>query len=564
MAFSQQQQQGYQLRFVQQPGSPPSLYAGLAGIADRLPLPLPPPPPAAVVSATSPPSPVRPSSQPQNPAQPSHHHHHHHHQHQHHPIPPASAPAPPPPPTSLLSLYAAGSYGAHGYYMSYPAAGPIGGADLGLFPHLGSPYELKEPHGAMLACVPPGVSLYGGYAAASPYAPYGIGDPSRPKSATRESTSTLKAWLNEHRKNPYPSKGEKIMLAIITRMTLTQVSTWFANARRRLKKESRGPESGDQEDGEPWGRDDDGGAPPAPGDADRDGRPESRGRGDDEDDDEDDDDDDEVDFELDASEAEDAGCDGGDRARSSGERHPGGPEDTAVAATAAGSPQPPRRRGPPGEAERGAPSASPPAPPSPVTREGGRAEGAAVAAAEVEAEAEDERRRRQRTPHPPCKAKIWSLAETATAPDSPRPLRCGGGGGSGAAAAAAAAAQLHHGSLHHHHHHHHHPAFLAARPLQLTCPVGPARLAPWGASIRIQQQQQQQQQQRAAFETCCLPADPLGRSLDLRCGRATERDGELEASNDSKPLHAIFRKFHPHLDVTTIENLCRRNDIVPM
>lgn len=29
------------------------------------------------------------------------------------------------------------------------------------------------------------------------------------------------------------------MLAIITRMTLTQVSTWFANARRRLKKESK-------------------------------------------------------------------------------------------------------------------------------------------------------------------------------------------------------------------------------------------------------------------------------------------------------------------------------------
>ena len=29
------------------------------------------------------------------------------------------------------------------------------------------------------------------------------------------------------------------MLAIITKMTLTQVSTWFANARRRLKKESK-------------------------------------------------------------------------------------------------------------------------------------------------------------------------------------------------------------------------------------------------------------------------------------------------------------------------------------
>ncbi|XP_062314100.1 iroquois homeobox 7 [Osmerus eperlanus] len=65
-------------------------------------------------------------------------------------------------------------------------------------------------------------------------------DPSRvAKVATRESTSALKAWLNEHLKNPYPTKGEKIMLAIVTKMSLTQVSTWFANARRRLKKENR-------------------------------------------------------------------------------------------------------------------------------------------------------------------------------------------------------------------------------------------------------------------------------------------------------------------------------------
>ena len=61
----------------------------------------------------------------------------------------------------------------------------------------------------------------------------------RRKNATRETTSTLKAWLNEHKKNPYPTKGEKIMLAILTKMTLTQVSTWFANARRRLKKENK-------------------------------------------------------------------------------------------------------------------------------------------------------------------------------------------------------------------------------------------------------------------------------------------------------------------------------------
>ena len=49
---------------------------------------------------------------------------------------------------------------------------------------------------------------------------------SRRKNATRESTATLKAWLNEHKKNPYPTKGEKIMLAIITKMTLTQVSSF--------------------------------------------------------------------------------------------------------------------------------------------------------------------------------------------------------------------------------------------------------------------------------------------------------------------------------------------------
>merc|ERR1719228_1148368 len=34
---------------------------------------------------------------------------------------------------------------------------------------------------------------------------------SRRKNATRESTATLKAWLNEHKKNPYPTKKENKM-----------------------------------------------------------------------------------------------------------------------------------------------------------------------------------------------------------------------------------------------------------------------------------------------------------------------------------------------------------------
>nr|CDJ86603.1 Homeobox domain containing protein [Haemonchus contortus] len=74
----------------------------------------------------------------------------------------------------------------------------------------------------------------------NPYHPYAAGlDGARRKNATRETTAPLKAWLTDHRKNPYPTKGEKVMLAVMTKMTLTQVSTWFANARRRLKKENK-------------------------------------------------------------------------------------------------------------------------------------------------------------------------------------------------------------------------------------------------------------------------------------------------------------------------------------
>lgn len=61
----------------------------------------------------------------------------------------------------------------------------------------------------------------------------------RRKNASRESTSVLKQWLDRHLENPYPSKGEKMMLNSATKMNLTQISTWFANARRRMKKERR-------------------------------------------------------------------------------------------------------------------------------------------------------------------------------------------------------------------------------------------------------------------------------------------------------------------------------------
>ncbi|XP_061908549.1 iroquois homeobox 7 isoform X2 [Entelurus aequoreus] len=103
--------------------------------------------------------------------------------------------------------------------------------------HLGNSFDLKTTaaspyHHALLARGGPFFS---------PYRPGTAEEPGRgsAKVATRESTGALKAWLSEHLKNPYPTKGEKVMLAIITKMSLTQVSTWFANARRRLKKENR-------------------------------------------------------------------------------------------------------------------------------------------------------------------------------------------------------------------------------------------------------------------------------------------------------------------------------------
>ncbi|KAJ8258128.1 hypothetical protein GJAV_G00193460 [Gymnothorax javanicus] len=117
--------------------------------------------------------------------------------------------------------------GLQGYnFIPYPQSRHMG--------HLNNSYDVKAPPPYLPGLLGRGASFY------PPYRPVAAEDPSRvSKVATRESTSALKAWLNEHLKNPYPTKGEKIMLAIVTKMSLTQVSTWFANARRRLKKENR-------------------------------------------------------------------------------------------------------------------------------------------------------------------------------------------------------------------------------------------------------------------------------------------------------------------------------------
>ncbi|GFO05570.1 homeobox protein mohawk [Plakobranchus ocellatus] len=67
------------------------------------------------------------------------------------------------------------------------------------------------------------------------------------RQALQDMTRPLKLWLYRHRENPYPSKSEKLELVKTSQMSLTQVSNWFANARRRLKNTVQG-------DGISWAR----------------------------------------------------------------------------------------------------------------------------------------------------------------------------------------------------------------------------------------------------------------------------------------------------------------------
>ncbi|KAL8194975.1 UNVERIFIED_CONTAM: Iroquois homeobox 3 [Gekko kuhli] len=330
----------------------------------------------------------------------------------------------------LSTMYGA-PYAAAAAAQGYGAFLPYA-TELPIFPQLGAQYELKESPGVQHPAFPHH------HPAFYPYGQYQFGDPSRPKNATRESTSTLKAWLNEHRKNPYPTKGEKIMLAIITKMTLTQVSTWFANARRRLKKENKmtwAPRSRTDEEGNSYGSEHD----------DEDGEGDKRDPDEEEIDlensdtenveggaaqgpkagqlllggqlDEDDDEDEEDEEEEDSEPPDDAALLHSDAKATDSDASDGlddlsAPESFLKAMEA-------RRRASAGELPSpGAlrPHAAASSPGSPST-----APSPALPPAQPPPQA----------PPPAPKPKIWSLAETATSPDNPaRRSPPGGGGGS--------------------------------------------------------------------------------------------------------------------------------------
>ncbi|XP_047218564.1 iroquois-class homeodomain protein IRX-6a isoform X1 [Girardinichthys multiradiatus] len=145
---------------------------------------------------------------------------------------------------AALGMYSSPYAAAAAASQNYASYFPYSTDPSAIYSPLNPQYDIKDSTGTLHSGITQTATYYpydhslGQYQ----YDRYGTVDfngTARRKNATRETTSTLKTWLYEHRKNPYPTKGEKIMLAIITKMTLTQVSTWFANARRRLKKENK-------------------------------------------------------------------------------------------------------------------------------------------------------------------------------------------------------------------------------------------------------------------------------------------------------------------------------------
>ncbi|TKY90719.1 hypothetical protein EX895_000717 [Sporisorium graminicola] len=117
--------------------------------------------------------------------------------------------------------------GRHPHDARVHHAGPYGPGDYmphDPHAHAGVP-RMSRPGGVMpipAAHVPPGPSA-------------GIAPPPRRRGKLpKPVTDLLKTWLLEHASHPYPTEDEKRSLCSMTGLTLSQVSNWFINARRRI------------------------------------------------------------------------------------------------------------------------------------------------------------------------------------------------------------------------------------------------------------------------------------------------------------------------------------------
>ncbi|CAF4306356.1 unnamed protein product [Rotaria socialis] len=57
----------------------------------------------------------------------------------------------------------------------------------------------------------------------------------------KNSTGPLKHWLFEHQHHPYPNETDKQELMEKTKMSLSQITVWFTNARVKMRKENKLP-----------------------------------------------------------------------------------------------------------------------------------------------------------------------------------------------------------------------------------------------------------------------------------------------------------------------------------
>lgn len=101
--------------------------------------------------------------------------------------------------------------------------------------------SVVAPAGTTTSLVPPPLHGYAGYTMAGfPQLKNNMiltVPQKKRQNFSREITNVLSQWLFTHCDHPYPSEHEKSVLCSLTGLSLSQVSGWFINARRRkLKK----------------------------------------------------------------------------------------------------------------------------------------------------------------------------------------------------------------------------------------------------------------------------------------------------------------------------------------
>lgn len=104
-------------------------------------------------------------------------------------------------------------------------------ADAHPSPMMGTPTSRRRDDAAM-SPVPTSASTSGN--PAMPSLGSSVAIPRRRGKLPKPVTDLLKSWLLEHASHPYPTEDEKRRLCSMTGLSISQVSNWFINARRRI------------------------------------------------------------------------------------------------------------------------------------------------------------------------------------------------------------------------------------------------------------------------------------------------------------------------------------------